>query len=70
MYKWQWNIFYSINYWAIEYIYCLLKIFKELSNNLLDNSLNIMLFYNIQQMAVKYKKCTNGNEIFLFNENI
>ena len=38
-----------------------------------------MLFYNIQQMAmkyknvqmaVKYKKCTNGSEIFLFNENI
>ena len=33
-----------------------IKIFKELSNKLLDNLIIIMLFYNIQQMSEKYKK--------------
>ena len=40
-----------------------IKILKELSNKLLDNLIIIMLFYNIQQMAMKYKKCTNGIQI-------
>jgi len=32
-----------------------LKIFKELSNGLLDDLIVIMLFCNIQEMALKYK---------------
>ena len=65
---------YKIQQMAIKYFYSMkilnssvyilfIKIFKELSNKLLDNLIIIMLFYNIQQMSVKYNKCTNASEI-------
>ena len=60
MYKWQLNIF------LFNQILCNRLYILFIKNNLII----IMLFYNIQQMAVKYKKCTNGNEIFFIQSNI
>ena len=54
-----------------------MKITKDLSNDLLDNLIIIMLFCNIQQMsvkyknvqmAVKYKNVQMALKYFLFNE--
>ena len=54
-----------------------MKIFKESSNDLLDDLIIVMLFYDIQQMALKCKnvqmalKCKNVQmalKYFLFNQ--
>ena len=37
-------------YWTVEYIYWWLKIFKDLSNDLLDNLINFILFYDVQNI--------------------